>query len=104
MVSAQQLGPRKIDITVLPVDVEVDGCVVTILEATKLKLPWDEFQVSCQARCGHLQSQIFHITYKTPKELAQKLRTEIAKFKYMLWLLGEGELVRRGIATRVQNK
>jgi hypothetical protein len=88
----------------LPVDVEIDGCIVTILEASKLKLPWDEFQVSCQARCGNLQSQIFHITYKTPKELAQKLKTEIAKLKYMSWLLGEGELVRRGIVTRIQNK
>ncbi len=102
--STQQFGPRRIEITVLPVDVEIDGCIVTILEASKLKLPWDEFQVSCQARCGHLQSQIFHITYKTPKELAQKLKTEIAKLKYMLWLLGENELVRRGIVTRIQSR
>jgi len=102
--SAQHTGPRRIDITVLPVDVEIDGCIVTILEASKLKLPWDEFQVSCQARCGNLQSQIFHITYKTPKELAQKLKTEIAKLKYMSWLLGEVELVRRGIVTRIQSK
>jgi hypothetical protein len=102
--STQHFGPRRIEITVLPVDVEVDGCIATILEATKLKLPWDEFQVSCQARCGSVQSQIFHITYKTPKELAQKLKTEIAKFKYMLWLLGEGELIRRGIATRVSGR
>jgi hypothetical protein len=102
--STQQFGPRRIDITVLPVDVEVDGCIVTILEATKLKLPWDEFQVSCQARCGNLQSQIFHITYRTPKELAQKLKTEIAKLKYMLWLMGESELIRRGIVTRIQSR
>jgi hypothetical protein len=102
--STQQPGTRRIDITVLPVDVEVSGCTVTILEATKLRLPWDEFQVSCQARCGNLQSQIFHITYKTPKELAQKLKTEIDKLKYMLWLMGEGELVRRGIVTRIQSK
>ncbi len=102
--SAQGFGPRRIEITVLPVDVEVDGCIVTILEASKLKLPWDEFQVSCQARCGNIQSQIFHITYKTPKELAQKLKTEIAKLKYMLWLMGESELVRRGIVTRIQSR
>jgi hypothetical protein len=102
--STQQTGPRRIDITVLPVDVEVNGCTVTILEATKLRLPWDEFQVSCQARCGNLQSQIFHITYKNSKELAQKLKTEIDKLKYMQWLMGEGELVRRGIVTRIQNR
>lgn len=102
--STQPAGPRRIDITVLPVDVEVDGCIVTILEASKLQLPWDEFQVSCQARCGNLQSQVFQLTYKTPKELAQKLKTEIAKFKYMIWLLGENELVRRGIATKVPTK
>ena len=102
--STRPFGPRRIDVTVLPVDVEIDGCIVTILEATKLKLPWDEFQVSCQARCGNLQSQIFHITYTTPKELAQKLKTEIAKLKYMLWLLGEGELIRRGIVTRIQGR
>jgi hypothetical protein len=102
--STQPIGPRRIDITVLPVDVEIGGCIVTILEASKLKLPWDEFQVSCQARCGNLQSQIFHLTYKTPKELAQKLKTEIDKLKYMLWLMGEGELVRRGIVTRIQSK
>jgi hypothetical protein len=102
--SVQPAGPRRIDITVLPVDVEIDGCIVTILEASKLKLPWDHFQVSCQARCGNLQSQIFHIDYKTPKELAQKLKTEVAKFKYMLWLLGESELVRRGIVTRISNR
>jgi hypothetical protein len=102
--SAQQFGPRRIDITVLPVDIEVDGCIVTILEASKLKLPWDEFQVSCQVRCQNVQSQIFHIMYRTPKELAQKLKTEIAKFKYMLWLLGENELVRRGIATKISGR
>jgi hypothetical protein len=102
--STQYAGPRRIDITVLPVDVEVDGCIVTILEATKLQLPWDEFQVSCQARCGNLQSQVFHINYKTSKELAQKLKTEIAKLKYMLWLMGEGEMVRRGIVTRISSK
>jgi hypothetical protein len=102
--STRQLGPRRIDITVLPVDVEIDDCVVTILEASKLNLPWDEFQVSCQARCGNIQSQIFHITYKTPKELAQKLKTEIAKLKYMLWLMGESELIRRGIVTRIPGK
>jgi hypothetical protein len=102
--STQSIVPRKIDITVLPVDVEIDGCLVTILEAAKLQLPWDEFQVSCQVRCGNLQSQIFHLTYKTPKELAQKLKTEVAKFKYMMWLLGEGELVKRGIATKISAK
>ncbi len=102
--SARSFGPRRVDITVLPVDVEVDGCIVTILEASKLKLPWEEFQVSCQARCMNIQSQIFHITYKTPKELAQKLKTEIAKLKYMLWLMGESELIRRGIVTRIQGR
>jgi len=102
--STQQFGPRRIEITVLPVDVEIDGCTVTILEASKLKLPWDEFQVSVQARCGNIQTQIFHIDYKTPKELAQKLKTEIAKLKYMLWLMGENELIRRGIVTRIQSR
>lgn len=98
------VGQRRIEITVLPVDVEIDGCIVTILEASKLKLPWDHFQVSCQVRCGNIQTQIFHVDYKTPKELAQKLKTEIAKLKYMMWLMGENELIRRGIATRISSK
>ena len=92
--------PKKTEIVVLPIDVEVDGCIVTLLEATKFTLTHTIYQVSCQARCGDMQSQIFHVTYSTPHELIQKLKTEIAKFKYMIWLLGKEEMIRRGIATR----
>jgi len=92
--------PKKTEIMVLPIDVEVDGCIVTLIEAAKFTLTRPIYQVSCQARCSDMQSQIFHVTYNTPQELIQKLKTEIAKFKYMIWLLGKEEMIRRGIATR----
>jgi len=81
-----------------PFDVEVDGCTVTVLEVTKLNLPWEEFQASCQIKYKDTTSRIFQVSYKDSNELKQKLKTEIAKFKYALFLLGKEELKRRGLA------
>ena len=86
-----------LDLTILPIEVEVEDCVVTILEAAKLRLPWDEYQVSVQVQCKDALSNVFHITYRDSKELTQKLKTEIAKFKYALFLYGKERLRQLGV-------
>jgi hypothetical protein len=86
-----------LDLTILPVEVEVDDCVVTILEASKLNLPWEEYQISAQVQCRDALSNVFHITYRDSKELTQKLKTEVAKFKYVIFLFGKERLRQLGI-------
>jgi len=94
--------PPAITLTMLPVDIEVGDTVVTILEATKLKLPWDEWMISCQIKCGQVASKIFNITYKDNKELRLKLELEVAKFKYALFTLGRERMIEIGLATPIK--
>jgi hypothetical protein len=80
-----------------PFDVEIDGCTVTVLEVAKLSLPWEEFQASCQLKYKNIVSRIFQVSYKNSEELKQKLKTEIAKFKFALMSMGVEEMRKRGL-------
>ena len=86
-----------LDLTILPIEVEIDGCTAVILEAAKLNLPWEEYQISVQVQCKDALSNVFHITYRDSKELTQKLKTEVAKFKYALFLYGKERLRQLGV-------
>jgi hypothetical protein len=89
-------------LVITPIEVEIDNCVVTILEVAKLPMSWTEtgymYQASCQARCGDVTSRVFTITYKDTSELKSKLQVEVTKFKYMVFLYGARELKARGLA------
>lgn len=85
-------------LTITPVDVEVEGCTATILEASKLRLPWEEYQVSVRIKCGSVSSRVFQISYRSTEELKQKLVSETAKFKYLLLLYSAAELKALGVA------
>ena len=87
-----------LDLTILPVEVDVDGCTAIILEAAKLNLPWEEYQVAVQIQCGDVLSNVFHIAYRDSKELTQKLRTEVAKFRYIVFLYDKERLKQLGVA------
>jgi hypothetical protein len=89
-------------LTITPIEVEIDNCVVTILEVARLPMTWTEagyeYQASCQVRCGDVTSQVFTITYRDASELKSKLQVEVTKFRYMLFLYGARELRARGLA------
>lgn len=86
-----------LNLVVLPVEVEVEGCIATILEVAKLPLPWEEYQASVQVRCGNATSRVFQISYKNSEELKRKLVYEVTKFRYIIFLYGAEELRKRGI-------
>jgi hypothetical protein len=89
-------------LTITPIEIEVDKCIVTILEVAKLPMSWMEpgyvYQASCQVRCGDVISQVFTITYRDASELKSKLQVEVTKFRYMIFLYGSRELKARGLA------
>jgi hypothetical protein len=89
-------------LTITPIEVEIDNCIVTILEVAKLPMSWMEpgyvYQASCQVRCGDVTSQVFTITYRDASELKSKLQVEVTKFRYMIFLYGARELKARGLA------
>ncbi len=89
-------------LTITPIEIEVDKCIVTILEVAKLPMSWVEpgyvYQASCQVRCGDVISQVFTITYRDASELKSKLQVEVTKFRYMIFLYGSRELKARGLA------
>jgi hypothetical protein len=89
-------------LVITPIEVEVDSCVVTILEVAKLPMSWTElgyvYQASCQVRCGDVTSHVFTITYKDTSELKSKLQVEVTKFRYMMFLYGARELKARRLA------
>jgi ribosomal protein S8 len=78
------------------------GHLATILEVTKLKLPWTEYRASVQLRCREdgkeAISRVFQISFTGSEDLKRKLIIEKTKFKYTLFLLGVDELKRRGVA------
>ena len=93
----QQRQPKpEIELWLLPIDIEVEGCTATLLEATKM--PISGYQASVQVRCGDATSRVFQVVYRDGKELAKKLAVEVAKFKYALVVYGREELRRRGVA------
>lgn len=89
-------SPRY-NIAILPAEVEVEGCTVYIFEVAKLAFPTDVYYASCQVKCDDALSNIFPVTYKDGKELGMKLRIEVSKFKYLLWLYGKNYLKQLGI-------
>jgi len=84
-----------LNLYILPLDVEIEECIATILEVSKH--PFETYQASVQVKCGDAVSNIFHIEYKDGKELRRKLEVEVSKFKYVLFLYGKDELRRRKI-------
>jgi hypothetical protein len=84
-----------LNLYILPLDVEIDDCIATILEVSKLV--FETYQASIQVKCGDAISNIFHITYKDGKELRKKLEIEVNKLKYALFIYGKDELRKRKI-------
>jgi len=88
----------SVEIPVLPLDVEVEGCVATLLEVQKLEGLPKPYLAAAQVRCGDVASQVFHVAYASGSELATRLRAEVQKFQYLLWLYGRDETIKRGLA------
>jgi len=69
-------------IRIPPVVVELEGCLVYILEVTGHE--WldgkKHYLVSCKVKCGKHESPVFALDVTDQKELEAKLKTEIAKF------------------------
>ena len=86
-----------LELIITPMEIEVEDCEVTVLEVTKLPLPWEEYQASIQIKTDNVTSKIFQVTFKDKDELKRKLVMETTKFKYALILYGEKELRNRGI-------
>jgi hypothetical protein len=90
-----------IKLVVTPLEIEVDDCVAVLLETSKLPLPWEQYQASIQIRCPYknkdVLSRTFHIDFKNTDEFKQKLKTEVSKFKYVLFLYDEQTLRRMGL-------
>ena len=84
-----ELGSRQVHVT--PIAVEIQGCIVYILEVLKNEAPdgtnW--YHVVCRVKCGSVESKTFDISVRNTKELIAKLRTEIAKLKLIKLTLGE---------------
>ena len=86
-----------LNLVVLPVEVEVEGCTATILEVAKLSLPWEQYSASVQIKCGNATTRVFPIVYRDSQELKRKLVYEVTKLKYALFLYGVEELRKRGV-------
>jgi hypothetical protein len=97
---AERRGP-VLTFVITPIEVDVEDCVATILEVSKLKLPWTEYQASVQLRCREggreAVSRVFQVSFTNSEDLKRKLIIEKTKFKHVLFLLGIDELRRRGI-------
>jgi hypothetical protein len=88
----------SIEIPVLPLDIEIEGCVAMLLEVQKLDGLPKPYLAAVQVRCSDVASQVFHLWYNDGAELATKLRAEVQKFQYLLWLMGKKEAISRGLA------
>jgi hypothetical protein len=97
-------APRSpvINFTITPVEVEIEGCLATILEVARFPLPWTEYLASVQIRCDlngrEVISQVFQVIFKDSDELKRKLTIEVTKLRYNLFLMGLDELKKRGLA------
>lgn len=88
----------SIEIPVLPLDIEVEGCAATLIEVQKLEGLPKPYLAAVQVRCGDVASQVFHVAYASGSELATRLRAEVQKFQYVVWLMGKKEAISRGLA------
>jgi len=70
-------------IRIPPMVVELDRCLVYILEVTSHE--WldgkKHYLVTCKVKCGKLESQVFTLDVTDQRELEAKLKAEIARFK-----------------------
>ncbi|MFP3265238.1 MAG: hypothetical protein RXO54_05325 [Acidilobus sp.] len=102
--SAQTSASRSpvLNFTITPVEVEVEGCLATILEVARFPLPWTEYMASAQIRCDYngreVISKVFQLIFKDSDELKRKLAIEVTKLRYNLFLMGVDELKKRGLA------
>jgi hypothetical protein len=92
----------RLEVVITPFEVEVEDCIVTIYEVSIIPAPQVPegrlYWASCQVHCKDVKSIIFPITFRNSDDLRNKLRIEVSKFKYNLFLYGKDELKRRGLA------
>jgi len=82
-------------VIVPPVELEIDGAKIYILEVTERE--WIDkkkhYLVSCIIEYRNYRSQVFTLDVTSNKELMAKLKTEVAKIKLFL-KSGKRELLR----------
>jgi hypothetical protein len=73
-------------VNVPPVETELDGAKVTVVEVTSYTAVNDEkrYIVSCIVETDGYRSQLFRLDVRDNEELARQLRIEIAKMRLML--------------------
>jgi len=81
----------KLDILVLPITLEFDGCYAHLLEVLKHEKPNmpREFTAVVSIECGNIRTRPFSLTCRTNDELKAKIEAEITKLKYAIMLYGE---------------
>jgi hypothetical protein len=102
------LEPTKarLEVVITPFEVEVEDCIVTIYEVSIIpapqvpegKLYWASCQIHCRVGDKTVSTIVFPITFRNSDDLRSKLKVEVSKFKYNLFLYGKDELKRRGLA------
>jgi len=74
---------------ILPQEMEVDGCKVTVMEALKSRVLEQEWMhLVVQVTCRGVSTKPFTIDARSPREFRAKLKTEIAKLKMLIHLHG----------------
>jgi len=92
----------KLEILVLPITLEHEGCLVHLLEILKhsgssaLGIP-PYFTAVVSIECGDIKTKPFSIDARSNEELIAKIETEITKIKYTEMLYGS-EFVKRLVA------
>lgn len=72
-----------------PFRIEIDGCMVTILESMKsviLGETW--YHVVCKIKCSEVETKPFTLDVRSTKELKAKLLVEVSKLKMLMMLYG----------------
>jgi len=79
-----------------PFSIEVDGCLVDVLEVLKREIVTGDtlFFVVVQRRYKDVVSRRFTICVKSEKELINKLKIEITKIKFLEYAYGFEEVKR----------
>lgn len=79
-----------------PFSIELDDCIVDILEVTKTTLISGEawYHVAVRINYRGLKSRRFTVDVRSERELKDKLRVEIAKVKFIYYAYGIEEVRR----------
>lgn len=88
---------RKYEFYVLPLSFEVEGCEVILLEVTKIPSPDKMYRASLSIKCGDAQTLVFPLFFKNSKELKYKIKGEVSKLKYFIFLYGKEKMKKLGI-------